>query len=102
MALAIRRKRITSLDIVGREIREILKNLLFGHASGEVAEDVINSDPHATDTGLAAAFPRLNRDDVLIPHGLHSTATRTMRQAHVAAERQLQRARATALDYTKE
>lgn len=59
---------VARVDVVGCQVREVFQNLLLGHPRGEVAEDIINRNPHSADARLASALPRLDGDDVLISH----------------------------------
>lgn len=40
----------------------------MGHASGEVAKNISNSDAQAADAGLAAALAGFHRDDLRVIH----------------------------------
>jgi hypothetical protein len=56
-------------DVFLGEVGEVSQNFGVGHAGGEVGEDVVDGDAHASDARLAAAFTGFEGDDVLVVHG---------------------------------
>ena len=57
-----------SANIVTGKFGEVGENLGLGHAGGEILQNVLNSDSHATNTGLPAAFAWFDGDDVVVVH----------------------------------
>jgi hypothetical protein len=51
----------TSLDILTRQVWEIVQHFLEAHAGRQILKDILNSHPHAANTGLPAPLPRLER-----------------------------------------
>src|ERR1019366_2216890 len=49
----------TSENIVAREVRKILQQILFRHAGGEIRQHVIHGHAHSTDAWLTATLARL-------------------------------------------
>jgi hypothetical protein len=49
-------------EIVRRQFRVVIEDLLFGHASGEPVQHIPYSNSQSADTRLASAFARLDRD----------------------------------------
>lgn len=65
-ALPVGGKREASADILFDEIREVVEDFPDGHAGSEIVEDIVNGDPHAPDTGLAAALAGLDGNAAVI------------------------------------
>jgi len=65
-------------DVGLGQVGEVFEDFVVGHAGGEVAQDVVNGDAHATDAGFAAAFTRFDGDDVLVLHGSISELRRVV------------------------
>ena len=56
------------LQILGGEIGKVREDFLFGHAAGEIVEDIVDRDTKPTDARFAAALVGLDRDDMLVVH----------------------------------
>ena len=50
------------LKVFGLEIRQLFENLLLRQTGSEKIENIAHADPHATDTGPAAALLRIHCD----------------------------------------
>src|SRR5205823_7535297 len=50
------------LDVLRRQVREVIENFGHGHPRGQVGEDIVNGDSHAADAGTATTLARLNGD----------------------------------------
>ena len=61
-------KRKARLDVVGREVGEIIEHFGNGHAATEVVENVGDRDPRPANTGLPAANARINGDSFPVVH----------------------------------
>lgn len=57
-------------DVLGGEVGKVSEDFGLGHAGGEVGEDVVDGDTHASDAGFATAFTGFEGDDVLVVHGV--------------------------------
>jgi len=68
--LTISCKSQTGSDIRGSQLGKISQDLLFGHARGQVGENIGNCDTHPTDTWLTATLSGLDRDDARVIHVL--------------------------------
>lgn len=58
----------TCADILPGKIREILQNFIFGHARGEVLQNVVNGNSKTSDAGFTASLTGLDRNAVFIVH----------------------------------
>lgn len=67
-ALPIGRERERRPDILALQIREVGEDLVFGHSSGQIVEDVVHGDAKAADAGLATPLSRFNGDPTAIVH----------------------------------
>ena len=65
---------ITGIKIFGRQVGEVLEDLLLGHPRREVAKDIIDGDSHSSDAGLSATLARFYGNDVLISHSYDFSA----------------------------
>ena len=52
------------------EVRKVLKKLFLGHPRSKIVQHVIDGNSHSANARLAATLARLDRDDVLITHGV--------------------------------
>ncbi len=50
-------------DVIVSEIREVTKNLIFGHSCRKIGEHVVHGNSHATHAWLPASLAGLNRND---------------------------------------
>ena len=55
-------------DVFRGEFGEVFEDFGFGHAGGEVFQDVVNRNPHPPEAGFAAALPRFDGDEVDVIH----------------------------------
>src|SRR5699024_8305244 len=69
LALAVSRELQAGPNICAREIREIIENLVLGHAGSEVFEHIVDRDPKPSNAGLPATFSGFDGDDRLFAHG---------------------------------
>jgi len=57
-------------NILFGEIRKLLQNFFLRHSGSHVFEDVIDSNPHAPNTGLTPPLAGFDSNNVLIIHEL--------------------------------
>ena len=57
------------LQILGGKMGKVGEEFLFGHATGEIVEDIVDRDAKPANARFAAALVGLDRDDVLVVHG---------------------------------
>jgi len=57
-----------SLQILGGKIGKVGEDFRFGHAAGEIIEDIVNRDAEPADARFAAALVCLDRNDGLVVH----------------------------------
>jgi hypothetical protein len=50
------------LDILQRQVREVIEDFRDGHPGGEIGENIINSDAHAADARATAPLARFAGD----------------------------------------
>jgi hypothetical protein len=55
-----------SQDVGLGQVGKIFEDFVVGHAGGEVSQDVVDRNAHATDAGFAAAFTGFDGNDVLV------------------------------------
>lgn len=67
-AVAIRREGKTRLNVVGREVREIVQHFGNGHAAAQIIEHVGYRDAGSADAGFAAANARIDADALSVVH----------------------------------
>ena len=65
-SFAVGRKRQTSFDVFGGEVREVRQNFRFAHATGKVFEYIRHGHSRSTNSWLAAAFAGFDGDDLAI------------------------------------
>jgi hypothetical protein len=58
----------TGEDVVLGEFRVIPDNFLVRHSCRKPPQHIFHRDPHAADARAAAAFPRLDGDDLTVIH----------------------------------
>ena len=54
------------LDVPRSQVGEVVQDVLGAHSRGEIREDIVHRDPHATDSRLAATLAGLEGDNRLI------------------------------------
>ena len=69
-AVAVCGKRKARLDISSSEVRKIVKQLRYTHASTKIVEHVGYGDPRATNTGFTIANAWVDRDTLAIIHDM--------------------------------
>ena len=74
------------LQILGGKIGKVGEDFLFGHAAGEIVEDIVNRDAEPADARFAAALVGFDRDDVLVAHERESARRREDRQVRARGE----------------
>jgi len=74
------------LQILGGKIGKVGEDFLFGHAAGEIVEDIVNRDTKPSDARFAAALVGFDRDDVLVVHERESARGREDRQGRARGE----------------
>src|SRR5262249_43630556 len=55
-------------DVLVGQFGKVGEDFFLRHTRGEIRQDVVYRDSHASHAWLTAAFARFNRDDVLIAH----------------------------------
>lgn len=60
-----------STDVLGGELRVISDDILFAHALSKPVKNVIDSNPHMSNTRLPAALAGFDSDTVSVVHGGH-------------------------------
>lgn len=58
----------TGADVIVREVREIPKDIVFGHAGGQILQHLVDRNAETADAGFPAALARLDGDPVLVVH----------------------------------
>lgn len=71
------------LQILGGEIGKVGEDFLFGHATGEIVENIIDSDAKPADARFTAALVCLDCDAVLVVHGKQGARRWEDRQVRV-------------------
>lgn len=67
--ITIRRESKACLDIVGGQVREIIKDLHHRHTATEVIKNIRHSNPCAANTGFPAADKGVDSDAITVVHG---------------------------------
>ena len=68
LTLAVGGERVTGLNVLSGQVREVFKYLMFGHSGRQVAEDVVNRNTHSPDTRLSTSLSWFNSYDVSVVH----------------------------------
>jgi len=75
LSFTIRGERVASLNVLSRQVWEVIEYLRLCHSCRQIAKDIVNRYTHAPNAGFPPSFSGFNCYDISVAHEITVTVS---------------------------